>query len=100
MRCITERKLNHRRAKTKVSFIELPDTIPVQAAYTDVEDSMVFGDFMAMLDAKDRQIVVLLWSGVTGLSEIAGVLGYKNHSPVSKRLERIRAKAQRFFDLA
>lgn len=94
-----ERKLNRKRAKTKVSFVELPDTIPVQAGYTDVENGMVFGDFMALLDAKERHIVVLLWSGVTRLGEIAALLGYRNHSPVSKRLRAIRAKASQYFDL-
>jgi len=93
-----ERKLNHKRAKIKVTFVELPGTIPVHGAYSEVEDRMVFGDFMALLDAKERRIAVLLWSGETRLVKIAASLGYKNHSPVSKRLDRIRAKARDFFD--
>ena len=28
---------------------------------------------------------------------VAGILGYKNHSPVSKRLARIRQKAAEYF---
>ena len=59
---------------------------------------MVCADFMAMLDPRDRQIVVLLNSGVTRMTEVAGILGYANHSAVSKRLNRIRAQAERFFD--
>jgi hypothetical protein len=93
-----ERKINHSRAKVKVSFVELRDTIPVQAPYTDVEDDIVFGDFMALLDRKERRIVVLLKSGYTKVGEIASMLGYANHSPVSKRLARIRSKARQFFD--
>ena len=43
------------------------------------------------------QIVVLLRSGYTKLGEVASVLGYKNHSPVSKYLARIRRKAEEHF---
>lgn len=51
-----------------------------------------------MLDRKERQVVVLLRSGVTRVGEIASQLGYAYHSPVSKALARIRRKAANFFD--
>ncbi len=35
---------------------------------------------------------------VTSKTEIADILGYANHSAVSKRLAHIRAVAERFFD--
>ncbi|WP_233438411.1 sigma-70 family RNA polymerase sigma factor [Actinokineospora spheciospongiae] len=93
-----ERKLYRKRSKVKVRFVELTDTIPVQGPETEVEDRVVFGDFMALLDERDRQVVVLLRSGYTNLTEVAGILGYRGHSPVSKRLKRIREQAARFFD--
>ena len=50
---------------------------------------LVTSDFLAMLDARNRQIVVLLQSGMTSKTEIADVLGYANHSAISKRLVQI-----------
>ncbi|MCR6488249.1 sigma-70 family RNA polymerase sigma factor [Amycolatopsis sp. OK19-0408] len=93
-----ERKLHHTRNKVKVRFVELTDTIPVQSPDTEIEGRLVTADFMALLDPTSRQIVVLLNSGYTNLTEIAQALGYRNHSPVSKRLTRIRDQATRFFD--
>lgn len=54
---------------------------------------------MATLDPRNRQIVVLLSSGVTSRTEIAGRLGYANHSAVSKRLGQIRKAAEDHFDI-
>lgn len=93
-----ERKLHGKRRKTKVVFVEMPDTLPVQGPESEVVGNLVTNDFMAMLDARNRQIVVLLNSGVTSNTEIANILGYANHSAVSKRLTQIRAQAERFFD--
>ena len=94
-----ERKLYHKRLKIKVRFVELTDTIPVQGPETEVVDRTVISDFLALLDERDRQVVVLLSSGVTKLAEVADMMGYRNHSPVSKRLDRIRKQAARFFDV-
>jgi hypothetical protein len=93
-----ERKLYRKRSKVKVRFVELTDTIPVQGPETDIVDRIVFGDFLALLNERDREVVVLLYSGVTNLTEVADIMGYRNHSPVSKRLTRIREQAARFFD--
>lgn len=92
-----ERKLYSKRSKISVRFVELTDTIPVQGPETEVLDSLVYGDFLALLDQRERQVVVLLRSGITKLTEIAEILGYTNHSPVSKRLARIREKATAHF---
>ncbi|MFI0453690.1 sigma-70 family RNA polymerase sigma factor [Actinomadura sp. 6N118] len=92
-----ERKLYSKRSKVTVRFVELTDTIPVQGPETEVLDGLVYGDFLALLDPRERQVVVLLRSGVTKLTEIADLLGYANHSPVSKRLARIRRKANAYF---
>ncbi|RKN51277.1 sigma-70 family RNA polymerase sigma factor [Micromonospora endolithica] len=93
-----ERKLYRKRNKISIKFLELTDTIPVQGPETEVEDRTVFSDFLALLDEKERQIVILLASGHTKLTDIANELGYANHSPISKRLAKIRRQAQAFFD--
>jgi hypothetical protein len=93
-----ERKLYRKRSKIKIRFVELTDTIPVQGPETEVEANLVFADFLALLDQQERQVVVLLQSGVTKVGDVASILGYKNHSPVSKRLARIRKKAAEYFD--
>lgn len=51
----------------------------------------------ALLDERERQVVVLLRSGVTKVGDVARTLGYKNHSPISKRLVQIRKKAAGYF---
>lgn len=94
-----ERKLYSKRSKVKVRFVELTDTIPVQGPETEVVDRLVYGDFLALLNERDREIVVLLHSGVTQLTEISQIMGYRNHSAVSKRLNRIREQAARVFGI-
>lgn len=93
-----ERKLFRKRNKITVRFVELPDTIPVQGPETEVEDRMVFAGFMALLDDQERRIVVLLNSGYTKLTDIAAEMGYANHSPISKKLAKIRRQAEAYFD--
>jgi hypothetical protein len=93
-----ERKLYRKRSKIKVRFVELTDTLPVQGPETEVEASMLFADFLALLDKREQQVVVLLQSGFTKVGDVASILGYKNHSPISKRLARIRIKAAAYFD--
>lgn len=93
-----ERKLYRKRAKVQVKFVELTDTIPVQGPETEVVGNVVTSDFLALLDPVDRQVVVLLRSGLTKLTDVAEELGYANHSAVSKRLARIRQQALLYFD--
>ena len=88
-----ERKLYSKRSKTKVRFVELTDIIPVHGPESEVVGRMLCGDFMALLDERDRTVVVLLSSGVTSLTEVATIMGYSNHSAVSKRLDKIRRLA-------
>lgn len=94
-----ERKLFHKRSKISVRFVELTDTIPVQGPETEVIDRMVYGDFLALLNPRDRQIVILVHSGVTKLTDIADIMGYSNHSPISKRFNRIREQAAKLFEV-
>ncbi|MBT1669642.1 hypothetical protein KK092_09635 [Curtobacterium flaccumfaciens pv. flaccumfaciens] len=93
-----ERKLYKKRSKVGVRFVELTDTVPVQGPSSDMLGDLVTNEFLTVLDARNRQIVVLLNSGFTTATEIAGVLGYANHSAVTKRLTKIRAAAERFFE--
>jgi hypothetical protein len=93
-----ERKLHRKRNKVSVRFVELTDTIPVQGPESKIVGSLVTNDFLATLDTRNRQIVVLLNSGMTSRTEIAERLGYANHSAVSKRLAQIRIAAERYFD--
>lgn len=59
---------------------------------------MATSDFLALLNERDREVVVLLSSGITKLTDVAQIMGYSNHSAVSKRLDRIRRQAEQFFD--
>ena len=92
-----ERKMYKKRSKTRVRFVELTDTIPVQGPESEILGAMVTNEFLTVLDTKNRQIVVLLNSGVTKKIEIAKLLGYANHSPVSKRLRQIQKAAAQYF---
>lgn len=91
-----ERKLYRKRNKIRVRFVELTDTIPIQGPETEVLGNLVTSDFLALLDSKQREIVVLLSSGYRQ-HEIAEQLGYANHSPISKKLQQIRKAAEAYF---
>lgn len=93
-----ERKLYSKRSKTRVSFVELKDTLPVHSRYSEYTDNLLWEDFTAVLDPRERHIVVCLRNGTTKLGDIASMLGYANHSPISKALVRIRKKAKEFLD--
>ncbi|WP_121181617.1 sigma-70 family RNA polymerase sigma factor [Nocardiopsis sp. Huas11] len=93
-----ERKLYRKRSKVQVRFVELTDTIPVQGPESEVLGKLVTSDFLALLNEKQHEVVVLLSSGFRQ-HEIAEKLGYANHSPISKRLAQIQRKAVDFFEL-
>jgi len=92
-----ERKLYNKRSKVKVRFVELTETSIVQSGQSEYLDDLATNEFLSILDPTNRQIVVLLNSGVTKKTEIAKMLGYANHSPVSKRLAKIRLSAAEYF---
>ena len=85
-----ERKLYSKRSKVKVSFVQLDDTMPIHGPYSELDENLLWEDFIGLLDKKERQVVVCLRSGVTKVGEISKILGYANHSPVSKALKRSR----------
>jgi len=91
-----ERKLWGKRNRTKVSFVELKDTIPVHGADSEVHENLLWADFLALCNIKERRIIVCLRNGTTRVGDIARELGYANHSPVSKALARIRNRATQF----
>lgn len=93
-----ERKLYSRRAKVRVSFVELKDTLPVHSPRSEYTDKLLWQDFSALLDRRERHVVVCLRNGVTKLGDIAAQLGYATHSPISKALARVRKKAQEFLN--
>jgi len=75
-----------------------PQTATPHGPEAEVDEHLLWQDFFAILNPKERQVVVCLRSGVTKAAEIAKLLGYANHSPVSKSLRRIRQKVQLFLD--
>jgi hypothetical protein len=93
-----ERKVYSKRNKVKVTFVELDETVPVHGPQSEIHENLLWEDFFALLDAKERNIVVCLRNGATRL-DIAKDLGYANHSPVSKALTRIHLKAKRLLDI-
>lgn len=91
-----ERKLYRKRAKIKVKFVELDDTVPVHGPESEVHENLLWEDFMGLLNRKEREIIVLLRNGETRIGDVGKLLGYANHSPVSKALARIRRKAREY----
>jgi len=91
-----ERKVYSKRSKIKVTFVELDETVPVHGPESEAHENLLWEDFMGFLDKKEKRIVVLLRNGVTKMGDIGERLGYANHSPISKALDRIRKKAVRF----
>lgn len=94
-----ERKLYRKRDKFKISFVELDEAIPIIGSTCEIEDNLVFDDFLSILNPKEKQITVLLLKGMSKAVDIAKELGYGNHSPVSKSLKKIRAKCKNYLEL-
>lgn len=90
-----ERKIYRKRSKIRVTFVELEDTIPVHNTESEVHENILWQDFLGLLNEKEKHIVVCLRNGKTKLAEVAKELGYANHSPVSKALNRIRQTAMK-----
>lgn len=93
-----ERKLYRKRNKIKVQFVELDDTIPVHGPETEVEEDLLWQSLFAILNQKERSVAICLRSGISRVAMISQLLGYANHSPVSKALKRIREKVKTLLD--
>lgn len=93
-----ERKLYRKRSRIRVKFVELKEADGIVGPESEISEKLLWQDFFALLDLKERQIVVCLAKGPTNLTEAAHVLGYSNHTPISKALKRIRLKAQKLLE--
>lgn len=83
--------MHGKRRKVSVRFVELPDTLPAGARRAKCSATSVTNDFLAVLDARNRRMAVLLNSGVTSPDrDLSDILGYNNHSAISKRLTHIQ----------
>jgi hypothetical protein len=69
-----ERKLYHKRSKVRVSFVQLDDAKPVHAPTSELHENLLWEDFVALLDKKERRIVVCLKNGTTRVSEISSAV--------------------------
>lgn len=90
-----ERKLYRKRSKVRVRFVELGDSTPFYDENAELHGNLLFRDLLSVVQPRDRSIVVCLHKGMTNLRDIATTLGYANHSPISKALARIRARAEK-----
>lgn len=93
-----ERKLHRKRSRIKVTFVELDETIPVHGPESEIHEDLLWEDFLGLLDSREKRIVVCLRNGLTRVGEISKMLGYANHSPVSKALAKIRRKAINYLE--
>jgi len=99
------RKYYHTRASTKVEPIindygEDGEEEAIYAPYmpdefAEIEFRIWFEGFLERLNEKDRQIIKLLEEGYTQ-EEIADMLGYANHSGISKRVKYIRKEYEKY----
>jgi hypothetical protein len=71
---------------------------PVRGPSSGFDDSLVTNEFLAIIDERNRKIVILLNCGFTKAAETAEALGCAHRSAVFKRLTTIRATAGKFFD--
>lgn len=105
------RKWNHLRAKTKVLSLEdlQPETenaesslqwepVDLQPAVEDCAVNRATAkQFLGMIDEADAEILRMRYLGYT-LSEIAEKLGFKTHSAVQKRIQKLGRQYERFTD--
>lgn len=94
-----ERKLYKKRSKIKVRFVELEETIPIHGPHSELHEDLLWEDFFAVLNQKEKAVTVCLRNGHTKVGEISKMLGYANHSPISKLLKKVRVKAEKYFNL-
>lgn len=93
-----ERKIYSKRSKTRVNFVELDDNFPIHSSSSELDENTLWDDLLSLVDLKERRIVICLRKGITKHKEISEILGYKNHSPVTKRLDKIREKAYKMLN--
>lgn len=89
-----ERRLYRKRNKVRVTFVELTDPVSVHGPDAEVHESLLWEDFFAVLDPKERRVVVCLRRGLTHRATSPGNSGTpttarsRRHSPGSARRRR------------
>ncbi|MDL2325117.1 hypothetical protein LJC61_08265 [Ruminococcaceae bacterium OttesenSCG-928-A16] len=98
------RKWYHSRSITKVSFVG--ETWEWERLKSDLFDpwnsidfKLDYENFKQTLSEKDRKVIELLYSGYTQV-EIAKILGYANHSAVSKRAAKIAKNYRTYMEIS
>ena len=105
------RKWNHSRARTKVLSLEdlqqetecakralQWEPVDLQPAVEEIAVNRATAElFLGMLDETDAAILRLRYLGYT-LSEIADKLGFKTHSAVQKRIQKLGQRYESFTD--
>lgn len=71
---------------------EIADDVNVE---NDVVDQIIIDEFLSTLSDKDRRILELRIDGIS-YERIAELLGYKNHSGVIKRIQKIGVLFQKY----
>lgn len=86
------------KSRMKVTFVELRNAAPIHGPWTEFSEGRLWSDLAAIVNPKDRRVIVFLREGTTSVGEISEMLGYKNHSPVSKALARIRIQPTKLLE--
>lgn len=87
-----ERSFYSKRAKLKVELVETIDDAPAYALEpNEPYEQVLFRDVIAVLDQKERRLVVALRSGKNA-STIAREAGLRGHASVSRRIAALKAK--------
>jgi len=93
-----ERSFYSKRAKLKVDLVETVDDAPAYALEPDEPyEQVLFRDVIAMLDQKERRLVIALRLGKSA-STIARESGLRGHASVSRRIAALKAKVARLLD--
>jgi hypothetical protein len=89
-----ERAFYSKRSKIKVEMVETLDDAPVwSSGDNEGYDHALFRDVMAVLDARERKLIVALRMGRTA-TEIAREEGLAGHAAISRKIAKIKAKVQ------
>jgi hypothetical protein len=94
-----ERRLYSKRSKVQVRFVEIDDAIPIHSQSSEIDEDILWDDLLSIVDQRERKVIVCLRKGITNHKEISEILGYQNHSPVTKLIARIRGKVEKIFNL-
>lgn len=93
-----ERSFYSKRAKVKVDLVETVDDSPAYALEpSEPYESVLFRDVIAVLDQKERRLVLALRSGKSA-STIAREAGLRGHASVSRRIAALKAKVARLLN--